>query len=313
MRLLIHHWDTDGISAAALLYMDGDDNITPKIGNYFLEDEELNEISSKGYDEIVVIDVALHENTMKRLAEIAKVRVFDHHITRKVDGIEYINPIIEGEDEEEYPSASWVVAEFTGKTDSLLAYLGAVGDWEERIKNTKFFPKLEEFMKKSGLTFDELHEMVYLIDSNYKAGDKEEVERAVVELHNASEPAEYIMNNSKWRKRKEEIEKEIQDAINGEGKRKGKVMLKRIKSKYNIISTVARKVWNGKDYVLIINCDFFKDKCQIYVRGENAIPLIKMAVDRGYVAGGKKNVMGAIVPEEECDEFVDELIKKING
>ena len=36
-----------------------------------------------------------------------------------------------------------------------------------------------------------------------------------------------------------------------------------------------------------------------------------MALQRGYVAGGKKNVMGAIVPKEECDEFVEKIIEVI--
>ncbi|MCD6512715.1 MAG: DHH family phosphoesterase [Thermoplasmata archaeon] len=313
MRLIIHHWDTDGIAAAALLYEKDDSNMSPKIGNYFLEEDEFAMISVGNYDEIVVVDVALHPDTMKRLAEITKVRVFDHHITKRVEGIEYINPILDGKDEEDYPSASWVVADYLNRRDELLAFLGVVGDWEERIKNTRFFPLLDEFMKKNGFTFEELHEMVYLMDSNYKAGDKEEVEKAVRELKTTPNPADYIMNNSKWRRRKEEIEREIEDAINGKEERIGKAVVKRIKSKYNIISTVARKIWKGDEYVIVINCDFFRDDCQVYVRGEDATPFIKMAAERGYVSGGKKNVMGAIVPKNECDEFVEKILEKING
>ncbi|MCD6480666.1 MAG: single-stranded DNA-specific exonuclease [Thermoplasmata archaeon] len=310
-RLIIHHWDTDGICSASMLYEEGNDNISPKIGNYFLDEGEIEWIADSSYDEIWVVDVALHEETMKKLAGMAKVKVFDHHLTKKVDGVEYINPIIEGKGEEDYPSASWVVAEYMGKTNNLLAFLGAVGDWEERIKNTSFYPRLEKFMEESGLNFEQMHEMVYIIDANYKAGDKEEVERAVRMLHNASNPADFIMKNEKWRRRKEDIEREIEKAIDAEEKRIGNVKFKEIDSPYNIISTVARRIWDGKNYVVVVNRRFFRDKCQVYVRGENAIPLIKMAVERGYVAGGKKNVMGAIVPEEECDEFVEKIIEVI--
>ena len=87
--------------------------------------------------------------------------------------------------------------------------------------------------------------------------------------------------------------------------------MKEIESRYNIISTVARKIWNGDDYVVVINRYFFRDKCQVYVRGEDATPLIKMALQRGYMAGGKKNVMGAIVPKEECDEFIEKIVEVI--
>jgi len=311
MRLIIHHWDTDGICSAAMLYEKGNENIIPKIGNYFLEKEEIKKIANGGYEEIWVVDMALNEETMKKLARIGKVKVFDHHLTKKVEGVEYVNPILQGKNEEEYPSASWVVAEHLGRTTDLLAFLGVVGDWEERIKGTSFYSHLEKFMEKSRLGFEQLHEMVYLIDANYKTGDKEEVERAVKLLYETENPADFIIENKKWRKRKEDIDKEIERAMNGEERRMGKVRLKKMDSPYNIISTVARKIWDGKNYVVVVNHGFFRDKCQIYVRGENAIPLIKMAVEQGYVAGGKKNVMGAIVPKDECEEFVEKIIEVI--
>ena len=112
--IIIHHWDTDGICSAAMLYKEGFDNITPKIGNYFLEDEEIEKIKDGKYDEIWIVDVALNEKTMRKLVDITKVKVFDHHLTRKVEGVEYVNPIIEGKNEEEYPSASWVVGAIVG-------------------------------------------------------------------------------------------------------------------------------------------------------------------------------------------------------
>ena len=258
-RLIIHHWDTDGICAAALLYEEGMDNMSPRIGNYFLEEEEIERIRRRGYDEIWIVDVALHEETMKNLVSFADIRVFDHHLTRRIEGVEYINPILEGESEEEYPSASWVVARYLN-TDGLLAFLGAVGDWEERIKSTSFYPKLRDFMEKNGLKFEELHEMVYRIDANYKAGDREEVERAVRLLHDAREPEKFIMENELWRRRKEEIEKEIKKAIEAEERKVGNIRIKEIESPYNIISTVARKIWNGKEYVLVINRHFFKNE-----------------------------------------------------
>jgi single-stranded DNA-specific DHH superfamily exonuclease len=52
--LIIHHWDTDGISSAALLlqYLRKEKNkldiknYTPPIGNYRLSDDEIEKISS---------------------------------------------------------------------------------------------------------------------------------------------------------------------------------------------------------------------------------------------------------------------------
>jgi len=312
MRLLLHHWDTDGICSAALLYDEECVNMTPRIGNYFLEEEEIDWIRSNDFEEIWVVDLALHESSMKKIVQKASVVVFDHHLTKKIDGVSYVNPIMEGKDEEKWPSASWVVGNYLEKKD-LLSYLGIVGDWEERIKETNFYPILKKFMDENGFTFEELHEMVYLIDANYKIGDKKEVEEAVKKIWKAEDKAAFILNNKKWRERKEMIEREIKKAIEAEEERIGEIRIKRIRCPYNIISTVARKLWNKDEYVVVINDGYFKENCQVYVRGNNVGNLIHMAIERGYVAGGKKNVMGAIIPKERCEEFIKKILEVIKN
>ncbi len=313
MKLIIHHWDTDGICSAAMLYDKSTENMTPSIGNYFLEKDELERISNKNFDEIYVVDMALNESSMEALAAIAPVKVFDHHATRKVDGVEYNNPILDGMDEEDWPSASWVVGNAVGREDSILAFLGAVGDWEERLKDTRFYGKLHDFMEKASITFGEMHEMVYLMDSNYKVGDKDAVEAAAEALSKTDDVKDYVMNNEKWRKNMDTINEEMEKAMDSEEKKVKGIVIKEMDSRYNIISAVARKLWDGKNYVVVTNCNYFPDDCQIYVRGDNCLGLIKAAVGKGYVAGGKKNVMGAIVPKNEKDGFVEDIIDMIGG
>jgi len=310
-RLIIHHWDTDGICSAAMLYDSSAENMTPSIGNYFMEKDEIVAIRERGFEEIYVVDMALNEESMKALADIAPVKVFDHHVTKRVDGIDYTNPILDGKDEEDYPSASWVVGNSVGMGDNILSFLGAVGDWEERLKNIRFYKKLQDFMDRASTSFEEMHLMVKLIDSNYKIGDKREVEQAVVSLSETDDVKGYILNNEKWRRNKDTIESEIDKALSAEEKKVGNITIKNIKSRYNIISAVARKAWDKRNYVIVTNCGYFADDCQVYVRGENCLGLIKMAVEKGYVAGGKKNVMGAIVPKSEKDAFVGEIVEII--
>lgn len=313
MELFIHHWDTDGICAASMLLTEESVNVTPHIGNYFLTDDELERIERLECEHIYVVDMALHEESLRKLSGMAPVKVFDHHITGKVDGIAYVNPIIEGADEEDYPSASWVVGQELGMQDDLRAYLGAVGDWEERLKNIRFYRNLCTFMEKESLSFEELHDMCLLIDSNYKIGDKKAVEQAVHDIAQADDVAAFILNNVRWRKNRETIEREIAQALNAPEERRGGIIIKHMDCPYNIISTVARRLWNGMHYVIVKNCGYFPDSCQLYVRGENCLPLIEMARNKGYVAGGKKNVMGAIVPEEEVDEMIHEIVARIGG
>lgn len=313
MRLIIHHWDTDGICAAAMLYNEDTKNITPEIGNYFLEKEEIETIKKGNFEKVYVVDLALHERSLNALADISSVKIFDHHITQKIDGVEYINPMIDGKDEEDYPSASWVVGEALNKKDNILTFLGAVGDWEEQLKNIRFYEKLQNFMEKTDVTFEDMHAMANLIDSNYKVGDKKEVERAVITLSKTNDVKSVILNNEKWRRNKERIDKEIENALNAKERKIGTILIKEMDCKYNIISAVARRLWDKKNYVLVINQGYFQNDCQVYVRGKECLHFIQMAKKRGYVAGGKKNVMGAIVPKSECDEFANEIVSFLGG
>ncbi|MEA2053858.1 MAG: DHH family phosphoesterase [Candidatus Thermoplasmatota archaeon] len=307
-RLIVHHWDTDGICSAALLYDRHTKNITPKIGNYFLEEDEIKKIREEKFEEMYVVDMALHERSLMALADISPVKVFDHHLTKKIDGVEYVNPVLEGKDEEDCPSTSWVVGNILNRKDSILSFLGAVGDWEERLKTTRFYKKLQDFMEKTAITFEEMHTMVGLIDSNYKIGDKEEVERAVDNISKAGDVKAYVTNNEKWRKNRGTVNKEIEGALNSDGRKVDGILIKEMDCKYNIISTVARRLWDKKKYVIVINRGYFQNDCQLYIRGKDCLDLIKTAVKKGYVAGGKKNVMGAIVPGNECDKFVNEIV-----
>ncbi len=307
--LIIYHWDTDGICSASLLYDKYDELFLPKIGNYFLTDKEIEEIKEMGQNEICIVDFALNEDSLKKLKKIAKIKIIDHHLTKKIDGIEYINPIIEGKDEQKYPSSSWIVNEYLGNKENLLAFLGVVGDWEKRIIKTRFYKKLKKFMENNKIKFEEMLEMVKLIDSNYKVGDIEEIKRAVYILKDMDK--EEILNNKKWKKNKEMVDNEIEKALNGKEKRIGKILIKEIDCKYNVISSVARKLWEKNEYVIVINKGYFKNDCQIYVRGKNIFSLVKLT--KKYVYGGKKNVIGAIIPKKECNEFVKYVVKCIEN
>ncbi|MBE9592603.1 MAG: single-stranded DNA-specific exonuclease, partial [Proteobacteria bacterium] len=104
--LLIHHWDADGICSARLLleYLADRDmtNKTPELGNYFLTEKELADYSD--YDFVIVADMALPEDNILRLAKNAKVMIFDHHLGKEIKEVFHHNPVIKGENPDEYPS-----------------------------------------------------------------------------------------------------------------------------------------------------------------------------------------------------------------
>jgi single-stranded DNA-specific DHH superfamily exonuclease len=133
--LLIHHWDSDGICSARLLLEKLPKtvvNTTPVLGQYFLTEKEMESFAS--FDFIIIVDMALPEDNIRRLAKKAKILIFDHHLQQIIPGVFHHNPIAQGKDPLVYPSASWIVNEFLGNTINLFALLGVVGDHEKRIQ-----------------------------------------------------------------------------------------------------------------------------------------------------------------------------------
>jgi hypothetical protein len=192
----------------------------------------------------------------------------------------------------------------------MFALLGIIGDHEKRIQTNKvFYSKITDFCLKERLTFDELLMMVSLLDSSYKVGDRKAVEEAPHLLLEYSEP-QRILQNVRWKNNLVLLEKEIVKYIDAPYEEKQNILLKRIHTKFNIISTVTRRIaWNlGKDTV-VVNTGFFKDMDQIYVRsGKNLQPLIQQGKMLGYRCGGKKEVLGAVVPKEKTESFIHEIM-----
>ena len=310
--LLIHHWDTDGICAARILLEQLSDkditNKTPEIGNYFLTESELNEYSK--YDFIIITDMSFPRDNILKLAKNAEVSIFDHHLGDEIKEAFHKNPIIQGEKPDNYPSASWIVNQYLGNDVNLFALLGIVGDHEQRIKNNgPFYKAITNFCKNNNLNFDDMLKMVYLLDSNYKIGDKNAVEQApyLILRHNS---AKYILENHQWNKNLTKLNEEITKQLEKPAEKINGIILKKINTSYNIISTITRKVaWVEGKNTVVINTGFFDDKDQIYMRSKkNAEPIIQKGKALGFKCGGKKEVLGAIVPKDKTDSFVQEIL-----
>jgi single-stranded DNA-specific DHH superfamily exonuclease len=310
--ILIHHWDTDGICSARLLLNHLSDknivNKTPILGNYYLTEEELVDYSK--YDFVIVADMSLPEDNILRLAKNAQVMIFDHHLGKIIEKVFHNNPVIKGKNPEKYPSASWIVNDYLSNEINLFALLGIVGDHEQKIKNNQVFYKLiTDFCNENDLKFDDMLKMVYLLDSNYKLGDKLSVEEAPnILIQNKT--ADYILYNQKWNENYDKLNQEMKKQLNMPENEINGTILKKIDTPYNIISTLTRKVaWSSGKNTIIINTGFFDDRDQIYVRSKkNAEPMIMRGKILGFKCGGKKEVLGAIVPKNQSDSFIQEIL-----
>jgi single-stranded DNA-specific DHH superfamily exonuclease len=311
--ILIHHWDTDGMCSTRLLLKklsEKDiDNRTPQLGNYFLTEEELAEYSK--YDFVIVADMAIPEEHILRLAKNAQVMIFDHHLQPEIKQVLHHNPIIKGENPDKYPSASWIVNDYLGNDVNLFALLGIVGDHEQKImKNETIYKIITDFCNENDITFDDMLKMVYLLDSNYKLGDKKAVEKAPHLLLTYNSAAD-ILNNAIWNENYTKLNEEIKNQLDQPVDEINGTILKKMNTHYNIISTITRQVaWSSGKNTVVVNTGFFKDMDQVYVRGKkDAAPLIKRGKELGFKCGGKREVLGAIVPKDQTNSYVEEILK----
>lgn len=315
--LLIHHWDTDGIcSAKLILDQIGErivENKTPTLGNYFLTEKELNECT--GFDFIIVVDMSLPEQNILTLAENAQVFIFDHHLGKEITEVFHHNPVIKGENPDEYPSASWIVNDYLNNPVNLYALLGIIGDHEQKIKNNpKFNQIIDDFCKEHDLTFDDLHQMAYLLDSNYKKGDKTAVEQAPYYLLNHPGPRPILTNNT-WKNNLNELDEEINMLLSQPIDTTDSIIMKTMNTSSNIISTITRQLaWKNNQDTLVINKGYFEDEDQLYVRtiDNDMQPMITKGKQYGFKCGGKKEVLGAILPKQKTQSFVDEIISYLS-
>ena len=314
--LIIHHWDTDGLcSGAMILEQLGErkaETWTPPLGTFYLSEKHIE--YARGFDNVIICDMALPAENVKAIAETANVIMFDHHHQDPIDGITHINPVAEGASGDDYPSNTWVIKEHLGLPLQLHVLLGFIGDREQKIKdNQPFWEITKSYMEDNGVSFDELLELVYLIDSSYKVGDRDSVAEAP-HLLKGYKTREDILGNDKWKANLENLEKKLGKALSEPPEMVDGVQLKRLDTPYAIISQVTRRLaWGtGRDTV-VVNTGFFEDQDQLYSRSSTVDyhDLITKAKDYGFNAGGKKDVIGAIIPKPDTERFLEETINFI--
>lgn len=314
--LLIHHWDTDGLCSASLildaLRREDVETWTPFLGTFSLTKTDI--AWAQSFDSVLICDMALPARNVEEIAEKTRVIMFDHHHQEPIDGIKHVNPVSAGASGDEYPSCTWVIREHFDLPVSLRIVLGYVGDREQKIKdNPRFWGLTQGFMEKEGLGFDELLEMVRRIDSSYNVGDREAVMRAPHILRGCN-GEKAVLDNVEWKRNLEKLEEKLAEVSSESPEVVDGIQVKRLDTPYAIISQVTRRLaWNtGKD-TIVLNTGFFKDQDQLYSRSNivDMHHLIELAKKHGYNAGGKKDVIGAIIPKKDTEKFLAETIDYI--
>jgi len=283
-------------------------NITPNPGE-FKFDGRIFSISEEA-DGIAVVDLNITEDVQK----LGKNVVFlDHHLQGKLEGIEYINPVVT--EKREVPSASWVVSEYTGIWNHLTA-IGSIGDSGVEIFGGEFGDRLMDLLINAGLDENSTSRIADLLDTPSVIGDRNGVEKLVLKVIRRS-PGE-LLYDEELILNLEKIEAEIDRIL--ENIQPGDPAYLEFKSDYNVISKVGRKiVWDmKKKAVIAVNMDY-RGMGQVYFRImpdlSERVPLnsvIRELKNRGFNAGGKKDVLGCLCKKQEIEDVI-EIIKSYTG
>ncbi len=317
--LILHHWDTDGISATALLLRESSKTFTlftPIIGNYLLNDKDRARIDDIDPDYTIVVDMALPEDSIDFLKGFGDVYIFDHHLQDRHDVKLHHNPIIDGASPKEYPSASWVVNDYLGNEPNILSILGAFGDREEKLKDNEIaYPTIEKTLEKLDSDFDSLLRCAYYLDTNYKIGDRDSVSEYARFLKDVKTP-EDILEKDELKENYEKLNEAIEMEVDRDKENLSEnIDFLEMESPYNIISTVTRRLaWADEDRIVIVsNCEYMEDDCQVYIRGPipDSEKIITHLKDKGYSAGGKSDVIGMVIPKKDKEETLDEVIEML--
>ncbi|NPA76057.1 MAG: hypothetical protein GXO25_08275 [Euryarchaeota archaeon] len=301
--MIIHHWDTDGIASAAIFIKKrGEDKLfTPKIGNFFLDEGDFHTVAKS--ERINILDMNLPD--AGRLCEHAEVYIYDHHRAERVDcAKEHYNPYLRGE---HYPSCTTVLMERFEYPPDYLVALGVVGDLGPKAKELKRWDILKT-MEKKGITYDMLKRAAELLDSSFKLMKRDEV---VENVHLVLQGLDAILSAEHLQKNVEKINAEIDNWVS-KAELRGHYYFLKMRSPYQLISAITRKLaWELGKPAIVVNEK--EDRDEFYIRSPdanfNALPLIDMAKTMGYRAGGKREVMGAILPKGEGDKLAQKVLE----
>lgn len=322
--LILHHWDTDGICSVAIIrrFLEGvpAKTMVPRIGMYSLSENELRDIERGGHDVIIVADLAMPERAYDRLVSLdAEIWIFDHHLKERREDLHQFNPVARGSPSEDYPSTTWVLHEYLKTPLDLLTTLGAIGDKEEKIRQSPQYASIKEYMESASLGLEELLRICALIDSSYRVGDVPAIEKAVSFLMEHEDDPRALLTNETWMKNHERVSKRIAAEERAAGSPAEGILVHRFSSDFDIVSAVSRRLsgMNGVRISIVVQTGFFAEYDRVYVRTSDFSldlgPILDMAVGRGHISGGKREVVGTVVPVENTEEFLKETLRLLEA
>ena len=327
---VVHHWDADGITSAALVIEEVRrvspgavvHNSSPTIGRWALDEGEVASIRAWSPDLLAIVDLAIRDDDLDAIIDGlpgVPALMVDHHRAEVPEHprLEYRNPVAEGLPETDYPSCSWVLRELMGRDTDLLTVLGVFGDRGRGMETEPLWAQMQAFLDRSEMDWADMHLLVDLVDSSAKRVDLPGVNAAVGHLLEGWREPKGLLELPQWQEGNEEVERAlVRELERGPETVTDGILVKTIDTPYLVISTAARRLLRTREEseVVVVNLGYSLEEVQVYVRRRGDLdlaPLIPVMRQRGYSAGGKGEVLGVILPRDDLDRMLSSVFDHI--
>ncbi len=310
-RLILCHWDCDGIASAVLFSKATGGSyswFTPQIGNYFLDPQDRQFLEKMAPEEVVVLDMSLPEEDLRFLSKLAgQLRVFDHHHGRRVEGIYIFNPVLDGADPENFPSTTSVLKAYFDLDENFLYHAGIFGDVGFKLsRDHPILKRIQSFLERKGMGWDEFVKRVRIIDAQYKTGDRDRVYSMIDFL--LSKGFEAVDKSEFFSSAIEEVEREKERELR-RFVRFNNFNVLITASPFKIVSDLCRAKFaeDPESFTVVVGRQGEMLNFYMRTRKVDLSPLVVSLKGKGYFAGGKKDVLGVVVQPGRLDSLLQEV------
>jgi len=193
--LFFYDDDADGLCSYLLCYKARGDGLGVRVhGSASVTIDLLRKVEENIPDIIVILDKPYAEQAFIDAVSVP-VLWLDHHEPQKPEGVTYLNPRID-DDEDNKSTSYWVYKALGRKEDLWLAAIGNITDWQITEVAAEFMKKYPELLKKASTPPEAMYSepfctLTRLVQFNLK-GDSTEVRTAIKILSRIDSPEELL-------------------------------------------------------------------------------------------------------------------------
>ncbi len=333
---IVHHWDMDGVAAAATLSLVSAGVVRYHVPpyTYRVTGEMIEELKNKcrNAGAIAIVDYNLPGGTLDLIwAKLQKTLiVVDHHYQPeppKKPFILWFNPAANGDPRGFWPSAAHVAASLTGMYKPIVVALSIVGDLRDRARANRIYQK---YMVEAGLDHVKDHATMTECVSQVMAADimgrrdiLEHLASRLADPH--SDPCSLLLSDGLLSILRVQAEDEFQSLLSEADSNAsviGDIRIYRMEGEGRHVSTLARILSERHPDKIVVVSYYWRplQRTYIYLRTLRERPrlvdILGYARSAGLTSGGKyqpgNNVVGIEVDGKAGEDIVEKIVSWIH-